>query len=47
MSALHSAGRRAEVLDVYARVRRRLIDELGAEPGPRLRRLHQRALATT
>ncbi len=35
MSALHSTGRRAEVLDVYARVRRRLIEELGAEPGPR------------
>ncbi|MGH3171231.1 MAG: AfsR/SARP family transcriptional regulator [Trebonia sp.] len=45
MSALHWAGRRAEVLDAYAQIRRRLIDELGIEPGPQLRRLHQRALA--
>jgi DNA-binding SARP family transcriptional activator len=45
MAALHGAGRRAEVLDAYAQIRRRLIDELGVEPGPQLRRLHRRALA--
>src|ERR1700722_9193328 len=45
MSALHRVGRRADVLDAYAQIRRRLIDELGIEPGPQLRRLHRRALA--
>lgn len=45
MSALHWAGRRAEVLDAYAQIRRRLIDELGIEPGPQLRRLLRRSLA--
>jgi DNA-binding SARP family transcriptional activator len=44
MSALHRAGRRAEALDAYAQIRRCLIDELGIEPGPQLRRLHRRAL---
>jgi DNA-binding SARP family transcriptional activator/Tfp pilus assembly protein PilF len=40
MEALLRAGRSAEALDSYAAVRRRLVDELGVEPGPELRRLH-------
>ncbi|SDD11293.1 AfsR/SARP family transcriptional regulator [Actinokineospora iranica] len=45
--ALHQCGRQAEALDAFATARRRLVDELGVEPGPRLRRLHQRVLAGT
>lgn len=37
MRALHAAGRGADALDQYARTRRRLVDELGVEPGPDLR----------
>ncbi|MGW3647217.1 BTAD domain-containing putative transcriptional regulator [Streptomyces sp. NPDC000878] len=44
MRALHSAGRGAEALDRYATVRQRLADELGADPGPELRKVHQSIL---
>ncbi|MEV8536681.1 BTAD domain-containing putative transcriptional regulator [Streptomyces sp. NPDC051211] len=37
MTALHRAGRRTEALGVYERARRRLLSELGVEPGPALR----------
>jgi len=40
MRALHAAGRGAEAVERYAVVRRRLADELGADPGPELRALH-------
>jgi predicted ATPase/DNA-binding SARP family transcriptional activator len=40
MLALHRAGRRAEALDAYGAARRGLVDDLGLEPGPDLRRLH-------
>jgi DNA-binding SARP family transcriptional activator len=40
MEALLREGRTAEALDCYATVRRRLVDELGVEPGPELSRLH-------
>jgi tetratricopeptide (TPR) repeat protein len=40
ISALHTAGRRAEALDAYATLRRTLADELGVEPGIVLHRLH-------
>ncbi|MFB9839498.1 AfsR/SARP family transcriptional regulator, partial [Actinoallomurus acaciae] len=41
--ALYRLGRRAEALDVYREGRKVLADELGLEPGPRLRDL-QRAI---
>ncbi|GAB1818536.1 AfsR/SARP family transcriptional regulator [Herbidospora sp. RD11066] len=40
MRALNGAGRRAEALETYRRARAALVDELGVEPGPELRRLH-------
>lgn len=40
MRALCAAGRVAEALQHYASLRIHLRDELGAEPGPELRRLH-------
>ncbi|MER7754241.1 AfsR/SARP family transcriptional regulator [Kitasatospora sp. NPDC097643] len=45
MLALYRSGRPAEALMVYNRVRRVLVDEIGVEPGPRLRRLQQSVLA--
>lgn len=46
MRALHDSGRPAEALEVYARVSGILADQLGTDPGPELRQLHQRILAT-
>ncbi len=40
MRALYAAGRRAEAVDCYATTRRRLIEQLGIEPGVELRLLH-------
>ncbi|RKN09307.1 AfsR/SARP family transcriptional regulator [Streptomyces radicis] len=44
LTALHRAGRRAEALALFRRVRRAFADELGIEPGDDLQRLHQAAL---
>jgi len=44
MLALHRAGRRAEALEIYHRLRVRLADELGLDPGPRLRHLQSAIL---
>lgn len=44
MLALHRGGRQAEALAAYRSVRGRLRDELGIEPGERLRALHQAVL---
>jgi DNA-binding SARP family transcriptional activator/Flp pilus assembly protein TadD len=44
MLALVAAGRDAEALDAYAGMRARLAEELGVEPGPRLRAVHQALL---
>jgi DNA-binding SARP family transcriptional activator/tetratricopeptide (TPR) repeat protein len=44
MLALHRCGRRAEALEQFRLTCRRFADELGSEPSPRLRELHQRML---
>ncbi|WP_328946886.1 tetratricopeptide repeat protein [Streptomyces sp. NBC_00250] len=44
MRALYGSDRQAEALSVYSETRRRLIDELGVEPGEELRRIHQAVL---
>ncbi|MEU7050855.1 AfsR/SARP family transcriptional regulator [Streptomyces eurythermus] len=45
MLALYRSGRPAEALAAYRDTRRLMVDELGVEPGDRLRRLHQSILA--
>ncbi|MFC6094854.1 ATP-binding protein [Saccharothrix lopnurensis] len=44
MLALHREGRQADALEHYRRVRSRLAEELGVDPGSLLRRVHQRVL---
>lgn len=45
--ALDSGGDRAGALDAYRAARRRLVDDLGVEPGHQLRHLHRTILAGT
>ena len=45
MLAYYRCGRQAEALAMYQKVRVSLVKELGVEPGPELRQLHQRILA--
>jgi predicted ATPase/DNA-binding SARP family transcriptional activator len=44
MRALHRAGRQPDALAVYGRFRERLRDELGLDPSPALRRVHEQVL---
>jgi DNA-binding SARP family transcriptional activator len=45
MQALDGCGQTARALEVYQRQRRRFVDELGTEPGRRVRELQQRLIA--
>jgi DNA-binding SARP family transcriptional activator len=45
MLALARSGRRAQALTAYQEARKALVVELGIEPGPELRALHERILA--
>jgi YVTN family beta-propeller protein len=45
MLALYRAGRQADALERYQQARRKLIDELGIEPGPALKDLERAILA--
>ncbi|WP_326794483.1 tetratricopeptide repeat protein [Streptomyces sp. NBC_01808] len=44
MLALYRSGRQSDALQVYARTRRSLVEEIGEEPGPELRGLHEQIL---
>ncbi|WP_422768625.1 AfsR/SARP family transcriptional regulator [Plantactinospora sp. WMMC1484] len=45
MLALYRSGRQADALEAFRRLRRRLVTELGVEPGPPLQRLQRQILS--
>lgn len=45
MVSLYWSGRHVEALEVFREARRALVEELGIEPGPALRKLHEQILA--
>ncbi|MEU5694714.1 BTAD domain-containing putative transcriptional regulator [Actinosynnema sp. NPDC020468] len=44
LRALYRSGQRADALEAYQRFHRRVVDELGIDPGPELRLLHEQVL---
>ena len=44
MLALYRSGRQAEALEAYRHARSVLVEEVGVEPGPELRHLHEAIL---
>jgi YVTN family beta-propeller protein len=44
MLALYRCGRQADALEAYQHARSALVDEVGVEPGPELRHLHEQIL---
>ena len=44
MLALYRSGRQAEALEAYRQTRATLVEQIGVEPGPDLRRLHEAIL---
>jgi peptide/nickel transport system substrate-binding protein len=44
MAALYRSGRQSDALNIYTETRGLLVDQLGVEPGERLRALHRRIL---
>ena len=44
MLALYRSGRQADALEAYQHARSALVDEVGIEPGPELRHLHEEIL---
>lgn len=44
MRALYATDRGADALQVYLTLRRRMVEELGTDPGPELQKLHQAIL---
>ncbi len=44
MLAQYHSGRQADALNTYREIRRRLVDELGLDPGPALREVHRQIL---
>lgn len=47
MTALYRSGRQGDALDAYARARQHLLEQLGLDPGPDLRRLEVEILRQT
>jgi predicted ATPase/DNA-binding SARP family transcriptional activator len=45
MLAQYRTGRQADALGTYQRMRQRLVEELGVDPGPSLQQVHQQILA--
>ena len=46
MLALYRCGRQADALEHFQQMRSRMVDELGIDPGPALKRLHEQILTT-